>query len=79
MAWDGFCQVVGDTARPISTLALAGGIIGGVFAHADAAALTIESTCFLALIGARATENIFQTKAAVATTASATNSQGAKP
>ncbi len=67
MNCDTICKAVGELARPLSIIILAAGIVGGMFAGVDGGLATIASTCFLALIGARATENIFQTKATVET------------
>lgn len=56
-------KFIGDTARPMSILMLAAGIVGGAFFHVDVAALTVEAGAFAGLVAARAVENHTQIKA----------------
>lgn len=67
MNWERVIKNFADAARPFNIYLLGGSIGGGMFAHADAGLMTIVAGVFGLLIGARSVENVFQTKADVAT------------
>lgn len=51
------CQFIGEVARPISIVFLAGSAGVGTFTHVDVAALTVIAGMFGIAVGARSYEN----------------------
>ncbi len=80
MDWGIVCQRYADSARPTCIYLLGGSLGLGPFLHADIGLASLSAAAFGVLVGARSTENVFQTKADASvktTTIQATSPSGA--